>query len=331
MGRRPTAPLVLRRAADDEFDEVVAVCAQALQWDADRPNDAFFRWKHHDNAFGVSPIWVAVNPQDDRIVGVRTMMRWRLANAERTFEMVRAVDTATLPEFQGMGIFSKLTMLAVDELTGDRVDAVFNTPNAKSRPGYLKMGWHEVGKLTASMRPVSLRGVTELRRANAAADKWGESCSTGISPTDAFGDDDAVTRALEPRRNRDRLATAFTASSLRWRFGLPSLNYRVFPVADGRHDGFIVFRVRQRGPLRELDINEVVGAPHPLRVARAIGKIACDTDADLVLSTPSVAGSTRGLIPIRTLGPLLTWRTLANRAVPTIKDLALSMSTVELF
>lgn len=331
MGRRPATPLVLRRSTNDEFDEIVTVCARALQWDPDRPNDEFFRWKHYDNAFGASPIWVAVNPDDDRIVGVRTMMRWRLANGTRTLDMVRAVDTATLPEFQGMGIFSKLTMLAVDELTGDGIDAVFNTPNAKSRPGYLKMGWQEVGKLTASMRPGSLRGVTELRRANAAADKWGESCPTGVNPSEAFADDDVVERVLEPRRTGDRLATAFTAASLRWRFGLSTLNYRVFPLTDGRHGGFIVFRVRQRGPLRELDINEVVGAPNPLRVARAIAKIAGDTDTDLVLSTPSVAGTARGLIPIRTLGPLLTWRTLANPAVPTIKDLALSMSTVELF
>lgn len=331
MGSRPTTPLVLRRAESDEFDEIVAVCAHALSWDAHRPNDEFFRWKHHRNAFGPSPIWVAVNPETDCIIGVRTMMRWRLACGSRTLDMVRAVDTATLPEFQGMGIFSKLTLLAVDELTAEGVDGVFNTPNAKSRPGYLKMGWQEVGKLTASMRPASMRGITELRRANAAADKWGEACSIGVDPLDAFADDDLVNRVLRQSRHDERLATAWSADALRWRFGLDALNYRVLPLSDSARGGFVVFRIRLRGPLRELDINEIVGSPGPVRVARAISKIAKDTDADLVLSTPSVAGMARGLIPVRSLGPLLTWRALADTQVPTVKDLALSMSTVELF
>ncbi len=331
MSQRPGTPLVLRRAGADEFDEIVRVCAEALQWDPARPNGEFFRWKHDRNAFGPSPIWVAVDPADERIVGVRTMMRWRLAGAPGTLEMVRAVDTATLPEFQGMGIFSRLTKLAVDDLTASGTDAVFNTPNAKSRPGYLKMGWQQVGKLTVSMRPASLRGITRLRSANGAADKWGEPCGIGLDPAEAFADDDAIAEVLAPARGDRRLATAFTADVLRWRFGFAPLNYRVFPLADDIREGFVVFRVRRRGPLRELDVNEAAGSAGPLRFARAIARLARDTDADLVLSTPDVAGPGRGLIPVRSLGPLLTWRSLATARVPSIDDLALSMSTVELF
>ncbi len=321
--------LVLRRAEPHEFEQVVAVCAEALQWDAVRPNREFFRWKHEENAFGRSPIWVA-ETEDHQLVGVRTMMRWRLASGTRHIEMVRAVDTATIPAVQGQGIFSKLTKLAVADLTAEGVDAVFNTPNDKSRPGYLKMGWHEVGKLTISMRPSSIRGVRELRGANAAADKWGEACSLGVAPAEALADDDHVSHALSTTSNDERMTTAWDPSTLRWRFGLGALNYRVFPLGDGVQDGFVVFRVRQRGSLRELDINEVVASGR-VRPARAITKIARETEADLVLSTPSVAGLTQGLIPVRRLGPLLTWRPLALASVPAIDDLALSMSTVELF
>ena len=322
-------PLVLRRAEAHEFEQVVAVCAEALQWDAARPNRDFFRWKHEENAFGRSPLWVA-ETEDHQIVGVRTMMRWRFVSGSRHLEMVRAVDTATLPAVQGQGIFSKLTKLAVADLTAEGIDAVFNTPNDKSRPGYLKMGWHEVGKLTISMRPSSLRGVRELRGANAAADKWGESCSLGMAPSDAFVDDDQVARALKATAPSERITTAWTPETLRWRFGLSALNYRVFPLGRGVGDGFVVFRVRQRGVLRELDINEVVSASH-VRPGRAISHLARTTHADLVLSTPDVAGIARGLIPVRKLGPRLTWRPLAAPTVPNVRDLALSMATVELF
>ena len=81
MSQRPSTRLVFRRAGAEEFDEIVRVCATALCWDPERPNGEFFRWKHDRNAFGPSPIWVAVDPADDRIVGVRTMMRWRLTGA----------------------------------------------------------------------------------------------------------------------------------------------------------------------------------------------------------------------------------------------------------
>jgi GNAT superfamily N-acetyltransferase len=69
-----------------------------------------------------------------------------------TINAVRAVDTATHPDWQGRGIFSRLTLGALDDLRDDGVDCVFNTPNDKSRPGYLKMGWQQVGKVPVSVR-----------------------------------------------------------------------------------------------------------------------------------------------------------------------------------
>ncbi len=44
---------------------------------------------------------------------------------------------------------------AVDELTTDGVDAIVNTPNDKSRPGYLEMGWPEVGRVRWGSAPAT--------------------------------------------------------------------------------------------------------------------------------------------------------------------------------
>ena len=136
----------VRRATDADRDAILAVCAAALGWKPQDPNAAFFSWKHDDNAFGASPMWVAAD-EADRIVGVRAFMRWRFAtpNGGR-IEMVRAVDTATHPDAMGQGIFRRLTLGALPALADMGVDAVFNTPNDKSRPGYLKMGWQIVGR-----------------------------------------------------------------------------------------------------------------------------------------------------------------------------------------
>src|SRR4029079_3500391 len=102
------------------------------------------RWKHVDNAFGRSPMWVACD--GERIAGFRAFMRWEFEGAGEVKRAVRTVDTATHPDYQGQGIFTKLTLAGLEELAAEGVDFVFNTPNDKSRPGYLKMGWHVLGR-----------------------------------------------------------------------------------------------------------------------------------------------------------------------------------------
>ena len=113
----------------------------ALRWRPEDPNEAFFRWKHLDNPAGSSPMWVAST--GDRLVGLPDLPAVALRRGRRraAAHAVRAVDTATHPDFQGRGIFSRLTLGALDELRDEGVDFVFNTPNDQSRPGYLKMGW----------------------------------------------------------------------------------------------------------------------------------------------------------------------------------------------
>ena len=70
------------------------------------------------------------------------------------FEPSRAVDTATLPEWRGKGVFSRLTMRLVEQMQNEGVSFVYNTPNGKSMPGYLKMGWAPVTRIPLWIRPI---------------------------------------------------------------------------------------------------------------------------------------------------------------------------------
>ena len=67
------------------------------------------------------------------------------------YSAVRAVDTATHPSHQGKGIFKKLTLALVDYCKERNDHFVFNTPNQQSKPGYIKMGWQEAGKLPINL------------------------------------------------------------------------------------------------------------------------------------------------------------------------------------
>ena len=129
----------IRPATPEDRPAILALLTKSLGWHDDPRYQALFEWKHDENPFGPSPMWVACD--GDRVVALRVFMRWQFRRGDEILRAVRAVDTATDPDYQGKGLFTALTLHGLDELRADGVDFVFNTPNAQSLPGYLKMGW----------------------------------------------------------------------------------------------------------------------------------------------------------------------------------------------
>jgi GNAT superfamily N-acetyltransferase len=149
--RSPRKPaLDIRPATPDDRPAIIELLGRSLGSDGDPRYSELFAWKHDHNRFGPSPMWVAVD--GDRIAGVRALMRWEFERGGEVLRAVRAVDTATDPDYQGRGLFKALTMHGIEQVRADGVDFVFNTPNSQSLPGYLKMGWREVGRLPAAVR-----------------------------------------------------------------------------------------------------------------------------------------------------------------------------------
>src|SRR5947199_7070932 len=127
------------------------------------------------------------------MVCVRTFVRWRFGGVGTGGEVldVRGVDTATSPIVQRKGIFSRLTTRALDAAESEGVAFVFNTPNDRSLPGYLKLGWRQLGdrKLRARVRRpdrlVRAAASRDLRSGAATAPPVG----TELVPAAAFLDD----------------------------------------------------------------------------------------------------------------------------------------------
>jgi GNAT superfamily N-acetyltransferase len=326
--------LTLRAVDPADMPDVIDVCGRALAWSDDDVDAEFFRWKHLDNPFGRSPIWVAVDDDlpGDPIVGVRAMMRWDLEGpdgARRT--MTRAVDTATLPTHQGRGIFKRLTLAAVEQLTDDGLSAVFNTPNDKSRPGYLKMGWETVGKVPVTVRPRNPSAMLAMVRSRVPAEKWGTDTAAGLDPAAALADEDAVERAIARNPASSVWSTPMSVPYLRWRTGFGPLRCRVEPFGDRIDDGFLVFRLRRRGVLTQLSLLHVVGPGDPAPIRRTIGRLLASTGADVALASGRRLGATHLLAPLPGAGPLLTWRPLSDPTVVTMDDLDLPLGAIELF
>ncbi len=285
-----------------------------------------FRWKHVENAFGPSPMWVACDA--DRIVGFRVFMRWQFECNGSTLNAVRAVDTATHPDFQGRGIFTRLTLQALEDVRHEGVDFVYNTPNDQSRPGYLKMGWQEVGRAPARFRPTGITSLAALRQARTAAAHWSERSHIGIPFRALLENGDDLDRLLAERKPTTRLRTLTTLSTLAWRYGSPLLGYRAVLASDDIRDGVAVLRVRKRGHAREVALVEFI-VPQEADVslfARKVARVSSD-DGDYLLAV----GLSRGFIPLSRIGPIVTTRAVASAAPTSVKDFELSLGDIELF
>jgi GNAT superfamily N-acetyltransferase len=297
----------------------------------------FFRWKHAANPFGAS--FMILAEADGRIVGLRAFMRWRFVANSREITAVRAVDTATDPDFQGLGIFTRLTLRALEELQTEGV-LVFNTPNDKSLPGYLKMGWTPVGKVPVRLRlrrPLRfLRGFRHLR-------EQGEARGAGPpveAPTasQALRDAEGASFLEVLHGDGSRLATPRTAAYLRWRYGdAPRLDYRAV-LEQGR--GMAIFRVHPRGRSWEAAVAEVLVQPGDVsaarrllsRVARAarVDHLTCSFPADWAAGR---AAPWAGFVQAPG-GPVFVTNPLADGLEPDPRRLeswALSLGDLEVF
>lgn len=321
--------LVVRRASVDDFAAIVELARRALGWtDADA---AFLEWKHLANPFGASPMWVAVD--DDRIVGFRTFLRWRLRfPGGDLVEAVRAVDTATDPDHQGRGIFTLLTQRALEELPLEGVKLVFNTPNGKSLPGYLKMGWTELGRLPTAIMPARLRVMKVLHTARTSAGRWPVPTDVGDEAADAFADTDAVAELLRSQPASPRIVTHRTPELFAWRYGNRSLGYRVLSRTTSLAGGFAVFRRRQRGDAIETVLCDVVVPDGDDRRAKAlIHRVRRSAECDYVVRLDPRLLAPGPFIRVPKAGPVFACRPLDGTPAPPLGQWQLTMGDVELF
>lgn len=321
--------LVVRAAEPADLPAVLALLRDAMHRSDDTRFDDLFRWKHLENAFGASPAWVAVD--GDRLAAVRYLMRWEFERGDRVLRAVRAVDTATHPEYQGRGLFTKLTMGALADLERDGVDFVFNTPNDQSRPGYLKMGWVLLGTLAVPSRPLTPVGVVRMARARVPAEHFSLDVRCGDAAADVLADTAAVQRLLDGRGSAPRLRTRATVEYLRWRFGGALLQYRAVTDPAGAGDGMAIFRIRRRGPATEAALVWVAsahGESGRRRLVRAAMR-AARRDADYMVAIGDRPLAT--FVPVPGAGPTLTWRAVCDRTEPTLADFEVGLGDIELF
>ncbi len=328
-GAPSDADIQVRRATSTDDQAVLALLGTSLGWVPDDQHAAFFEWKHRRNPAGASPAWVALD--GERLVGYRTFVRWEFEQAGHPVAAVRAVDTATHPDYRGRGIFSRLTRHALESLRDEAVAFVFNTPNERSRPGYLKMGWQPVAKLGVVVRPCSLAAPWRWVRSRVPAEKWSLAPTVGVAAGEVVGDggSEALLASQPPAPG---LRTSRHRAFLEWRYGFAPLAYRALLLGDAPEEGFAIFRLRRRGAAVEGAICEVlVPGADPRKRAQLLRRVAAQAGADHLLELAQPRAWRAGFVPLPGQGPTLVYRGLTTEAVPPREQWHLELGDVELF
>ena len=152
--------MIIRKGTDSDLKEVISLLKVSLGEDRIPKTEALWNWKHRQNPFGESPILLAESA--GKIIGVRAFLKWEYSREGKIISAQRAVDTAVHPDFQGKGIFSQLTRKLLEKSRLEGTDLIFNTPNQKSTPGYLKLGWEKWDRLPIKIKPVLVKADSQL-------------------------------------------------------------------------------------------------------------------------------------------------------------------------
>lgn len=257
----------IQRLDDKVGSEVVleAVGESLPGSEATRKTTHYWQWKHLDNPFGVSTGTLGLGATAGDVVGVRSFMRWKLAESSQgngaLRNAVRSVDAVTAEAWRGRGVFRCLTLAALDALEHEDVDLVFNTPNQNSAPGNLKMGWQCVGDVPLYVRPLRpFRLAQHVLRA-----RLGGRSEEGAAPLSALPrwattpQVMALVDSHERARAGAGLRTPRSAAYLSWRYGAhPQADYRA--VVDGpatAPTGLAVLRANRRLGADELVLVEL--------------------------------------------------------------------------
>ncbi len=291
--------VVFREATEGDLDQIQELLHSSLGPGSVPRTLEFWHWKHEKNPFGRSPAWVAV--ADDRIVGLRTFLRWRWRHGAQEIAAVRAVDTATHPDWRRQGIFWRLTRESLARLDAEGCSFVFNTPNKRSGAGYRKLGWR------SALKPaLYIRALKPLRMAGAAL-----RADESRSPADLSSlppvSDLLKWRGLDSLLSEyhadwgARLHTPRSPAYLRWRYAeIPGVDYRSLWTSDGDDSLAIVFRTRLRRSMREVLLSEILvrgdRASLPRLLEPLLEQLAEQSDVDyLVAAAPSRSPEARGL------------------------------------
>lgn len=323
--------MTIRPATEQDLPLMLQLSKESLGEIEGMRTEEYWRWKHVHNPFGNSPVLLAF--EGEKLIGLRAFMNWRFRYQGKSIQAYRAVDTATHPDHRGQGIFSKLSLALIEQLKEREPAVIFNTPNSKSMPGYLKMGWKTVGKTRLMVKLLPYNII--LNRFSTPAPK------ENIPPR--FPEDMAWILNHRMEAQRDLVLTDYSLQYLQWRYqDIPVVKYHVHVVRDKGSVCVIVYRMKSSPKVNELRLTEVFydGPQCQPVIRRAIHELADLNKPDVITVLADPAGKFASLLPFGFIradkyGLTITCRKINDEGLETLamnqQVWGFSAGTLELF
>lgn len=312
----------IRTSTVNDIPAIVELLKRSLGEQSSPKTIEYWIWKHVKNPFGESPVLVA--EENGNLIGVRAMLQWHWKLGDKSLFALRAVDTSTDPAHQGKGIFSKLTKQMIKDSLESENQFIFNTPNEKSKPGYIKMGWSEVGRLPVVLSfifpDLFVRKTTEIK---------------------LIGDDDLSTLCLNWNEYLSKSGKLFTPKSveyLKWRYANnPVIDYQIFQTKNI----YLALYVKKRKWGKEIRISELIYSNDIDNIQNDIIRILRTqlriNKAFIVSYSPLLSTAIKGLFSYSgKLGPILTVKPIVlqnevNNFMSNVEEWNYLLGDMELF
>ncbi|MEL6652893.1 MAG: GNAT family N-acetyltransferase [Bacteroidota bacterium] len=175
-------PIVMDAASRN----AISHCLATTFGQAERFTEAFVQWQYEDNPEG--PVLGCHAWDGDQIVAHYALQPFTALYQGQSIRCLLSLNTATLPAYQGRGLFTQLANHSYELAASEGFQLVLGVANANSMPGFVrKLGFETLGPLEVRM------GVGRLR--------WTDSKDVNF----------------EPQWSEERL---------RWRLSSPAGNYQ---------------------------------------------------------------------------------------------------------
>jgi N-acetylglutamate synthase-like GNAT family acetyltransferase len=312
--------MIIRKGTISDIPQIIQLLKDSLGESLIPKSQELWNWKHRANPFGESPTLVATT--DNQIVGVRTFLRWEFTDGSRLIKACRAVDTAIHPEYQGKGLFKKLTLELVESVKAEGINLIFNTPNSASLPGYLKMGWEKWGKLPLKL---DFHFNSGQNKHPTTPQHWEEI-------------EILISRIESEKSSSDELNTNLKTGYLAWRYrDCPLFPY--YFISDN-NSYLLFYRIKEGKMGRELRISDffTVGElsentkmelREKLNLAEKLAGARFTSYSGSKFTTEKVLDL--GILPVVPMGPIVTLRHLDDSFNPLNQHWNWSLGDLEVF
>lgn len=309
---------MIREATDSDIPPIIDLLKISLGESMIPKSTELWVWKHLNNPFGKSPVLVA--EEDGLLIGVRAFLKWEFVENGKIHKACRAVDTATHPTHQGKGIFKNLTLSLIEEIKAEDTELIFNTPNSKSTPGYIKMAWEKWGKL-----PLKLN--FHLNKPK----------NISLQQTDWNLINHLIEEIEKVENTESSLQTRLVPGYIHWRYrDNPLFPYQF--VSDGENY-LLVYRIKEGKMGREFRICDLLTTGrNPEDWKEELQKSLNQRIKESGARFSSLSGLSNpnqildmGPLPILKIGPLVTLRKVQDESYPMEMPWGWSLGDLEVF